>query len=393
MEQSNENFNETEKITTWGYASFFVTLTKSSFIGMSSYVIFSICNINAYIATILGGIIGIIPLLIFIFISKNSKNYNIIELNNELFGKVIGAFLNCILNITIIFMAILALYNVSEFIDINYMPDTNTNYLRILLLMPVVYAASKKSNVITKISTMVLIINLGIFIVSALGLVANCNVDNMFPILKDGIKPVIKASILYMIFSTFPVFLLLIIPKDQIGQKGKYSKVCIMFFGANLMITIVTLFTILILGEELIPLFRFPEYISLKSFKLFTIIERVENTLSLRFIFNVIMYLIISFHFLIQSFKTILKNNNTKIKVSKVSPYILAILVLVLSNIIFKNAIFTTEFIVKVVPYILIFGIFLPMMITFLGVVIKNIKEKVKCKSKSMYKTSSNNIY
>lgn len=185
MNNENTSNDESNKISTWGYSSFIVTLTKSGFLGMASYIMFSYSNINTYISAILGAIIGILPLLIFIFMMKHSENKDIIDLNTTIFGKFLGSILNIILNVTVLFMSIIALYNISQFVDIQYMPDTDTNYLRILILIPIVYASSKNITVISKISQIILGINFIIFILTVLGCMDACNIDNIFPIMKD----------------------------------------------------------------------------------------------------------------------------------------------------------------------------------------------------------------
>lgn len=370
--------DESNRITTWGFSSFIVTLTKSGFIGMASYIMFYYSNIDSYISAILGSIIGIIPLLIFVFLMKHSENKDILELNTSLFGKIFGNILNFILNLTILFMAIVALYNISQFTEIQYMPDTDTNYLKILILVPIVYAASKNITVISKISQIILIINFLIFVFTLLGFIGKCDITNIFPIMQDGAMPVLKSTLIYFIFSTFPIFMLTIIPQDKVMQeKHKTRKIFFMYGLGNLMLIVIILTTILILGGDLIPMFRYPEYIALKRFQLFGLIERVENTLSLQFVFNTIMYLIISFHFIIQSLKKILKNNQRE----NFFPYILAIIILIASNLIFKNTVESSNFIKNYIPYIISIGIFSPMIITFLGLIIKNLKNKLKAKS------------
>lgn len=377
MVNNNEKTSndESNRITTWGFSSFIVTLTKSGFVGMASYIIFSYSNIDTYLSAILGTLIGIIPLLIFIFIMKHSEDKDIVDLNNTIYGKIFGNILNIILNASVLFMAIMALYNISQFMDINYMPDTNTNYLRILILVPIVYAASKNITVISKISQIILAINFAIFILTILGCIGTCKVDNIFPIMKDGVLPVISSTIIYVIFTTFPIFLLTIIPQSSVMQeKYKSRKIFFMYFLGNFMLIAIIITTILILGEDLLPLFRYPEYTSLKRFELFKIIRRIENTLSLQFVFNSIMYLIVSFHFIIQSLKKIFKNTQRE----NLFPYILAVIVLIFSNLLFKNTVESTMFIKKYIPYIVSAGIFIPMILTFIGLLFKKIKYKTQ---------------
>lgn len=143
-----------------------------------------------------------------------------------------------------------------------------------------------------------------------------------------------------------------------------------MYILANIMLILILFTTILILGKDLIPLFRYPEYIALKRFELFTIIERLENTLSLQFIFNAAIYLILSFHFVVLSLKKVFKSNQKE----NLFPYIIGIIVFVLSNIMFKSSSQATEFIEKYIPYVLssIYGL---VIILFITLVIRKIKK------------------
>ena len=366
----NDN-DMSNKISTWGYSSFIITLTKSGFLGMGSYIMFKMSNIDTYIAAIIGFIIGFIPLLLFIFIVKNSENQDILDLNITIFGKKIGTILNIILNSLVFFMGAIILYSTSEFICIQYMPDTAINYIRILLLVPIVYAASKNINVIAKISQIIFIINLVIFILTVFGLFGSLDIENMFPILENGITSSIKSAIIYAIFATFPIFMLLIIPQSKVMQeKHMTRKIFFMYILSNIMLIIILFTTILILGKELIPLFRYPEYIALKRFELFTIIERLENTLSLQFIFNAAIYLILSFHFVVLSLKKVFKSNQKE----NLFPYIIGIIVFVLSNFMFKSSSQATEFIEKYIPYVLS-SIYVLVIILVIALVIRKIKK------------------
>lgn len=366
---------EKDKITLFGFTSFFVTLMSSGFLGMGSYIMFSITNIDSYISAIIGTFLGIIPLLIFSYIMKHSKNKDIIDLNMSLFGKVFGTIINIILNLVILVMSIVSLYNISQFVDIQYMPETESIYLKILILLPIAYAASKSIATITKISQIFLFTKLGFVIVTVIGLLKSIDINFIYPIMQNGIKEPIISSLMYVIFLTYPLFLLTIIPQNQvIKEKHQGKKILIMFFVANLLVIIRFFLVTTILGEDIIPMLRYPEYIILKKFRLFSLVERVENILALYFVFSNIMYQIVSFYFIITSIKKIkifrkIKNENTL-------PYVLASIILFAATIIFTNTVQAAYIIRNYVPYIIIFGIFIPVILTLIAIVIKNIKSK-----------------
>lgn len=363
IEQSN-------KISSFGLSSFFITLTSSGFLSMGSYIIFSLTNIDAYISAIIGTILGVIPFLIYIFIAKNSEDKDIIDLNISLFGKTIGITLNVILNVVIFFISVLSLYNISQFVDIQFMPETESIYLKILILLPIAYAASKSITSIAKISQIFMFIKLGFILITILGVLKSVNISFIYPIMKNGVIPPLIGSLVYMIFFTYPFFLLTIIPKNQvIEEKHSKRKMLLLFLISNLIILIRFFLVATILGEDIIPMLRYPEYIILKKFQLFSLIERVENILALYFIFNNIMYQIISFYFIIKSIKKIKIFN--KVKNDNGYPYILAALVLISATMIFKNTAQAAHLIKNYVPYIIVGGIFIPMLITFFALLLK----------------------
>lgn len=366
---------EKDKITLFGFTSFFITLMSSGFLGMGSYIIFSITNIDSYISAILGTFLGIIPLLLFSYIMKHSKNKDIIDLNMSLFGKAFGTIINIILNLVILIMSIVSLYNISQFVDIQYMPETESIYLKILILLPIAYAASKSIATITKISQIFLFTKFGFVIVTVIGLLKSIDINFIYPIMQNGIKEPVISALMYVIFLTYPLFLLTIIPQNQvIKEKHQGKKILIMFFVANLLVIIRFFLVTTILGKDIIPMLRYPEYIILKKFRLFSLVERVENILALYFVFSNIMYQIVSFYFIITSIKKIkifrkIKNENTL-------PYVLASIILFAATIIFTNTVQAAYIIRNYVPYIIVFGMFVPVILTLIAIVIKNIKSK-----------------
>lgn len=369
----NTQIDQSSKIQSLGYASFIYSISKSCFLGMASYLIFNMSNIDSYISAILGTIIGLIPLGIFLFTVNHSENKDVLALNTTLFGKPIGITLNIILTLTFFVIAIIMLYNVSEFATSQFLPDTNINYVRILILLPIIYASSKNINVIVKISQVIMFINLGFFIVSCFGLLSEWHLDNIFPIMKDGITPSLKSMIIYAIFSTFPMFLMTIIPQSVVQQdKHKNKKVIFVYLLFNFVIIMIIFNVIFVLGGELLPIYRYPEFTALKKFQLFEIIERVENTLSLQFVFTASMFLILSFHFILEAIKKFIKNE----KFIKVFPALLGIVVLIISNFTFKDSTQFKTFLERFLPWIIVIGVFVPMFITFLGTFFKNLKNK-----------------
>lgn len=369
-----EDYNDVEKKVSWfGYKSIIFNLLKALTLGMSTYLMFSISQVDTYIAALLGLFVGIIPFFMIMYISDNKNGEDIIDLNIRLFGKIFGNILNIILNIVFIFLSVLVLFNLSQFIGTQYIPDTSPVYIKLLILLAVMYTSSKGLSTIAKVNQFIAYTTLGLFLLSICGLISKVNISNILPICANGSMPIIKSTIIYAISSIAPLFLITIIPKKNIDG-NKYSKkgFLIFYIISSLIVVFIIFFTIAIQGINLINIYRFPEYVVLREFSLFTIIERVEKTLSLEFVFNVIMFMIFSFYFVIESIKKVMKNKKDKSYLS----WIIGIICLIITSNIFKNELALNVFISKYLMYILIIGIFIPIIITFIGVIIDNHSKK-----------------
>lgn len=371
----NTNTENMEKITWFGYQSFILCLVRALSITVGTYIMFTISQIDTHISTILGFIIALIPFCIFLTISKNKYELDIINLNVKLFGKVIGNILNIILNIVFLFLGTLLLYNISQYINIQYIPNTPSLYVKILIIMPVIYAATKSISTITRISQVVLFINLTLFVLSITGLIEEFNFSNLLPVFEQDISSIIYSALIFAVSISAPLFLMTIIPQNRVVKKKYSKKKMLVFFSISvLVLIIIVVTTILILGIDIINIYRYPVFMALRKFSMFTIIERVERFLSLQFIIDVIMYLILTFHFI-----TTTLNRSVKLKQHKnILEYAVGIVLLLITTYLFKDSVRTDKIVNDIYIYVLSFGILLPMFITCIGLVIDNIKGKLK---------------
>lgn len=367
--------NNTEKIYSTGFASLIANLISAAFFGIGTYKIFAECNNDAYIAAIIGIIVSILPLTMLIFINKNSKGLDIIDLNISLFGKFFGNILNIVLNVTYFFTTIVIFYNISEFLSIHYLPDTSIIYIQLILLVVITFASGKNMVVISKISQIIFIINMIFFLACQLGIFEEFNLERIYPVMQNGVNPVVKGSLMYFLLAAFPIFLVTIIPSYKLEyDKNSTKKISIFYFLAHLALLVIIFTTILTLGKELILIYRYPEYYGLKTFSLFKILERLENTLSLQFIFTMFIFIVMCFKFITISVGKIVKLKN----IDKIFPYVLSILLLILVNRFFENLNQSRNIALDSFDKIAGAGILIPMLITTVKILIDKQVEKSK---------------
>ncbi len=373
---TQEIVNDYDKVQSMGYSSFVYALMINPFLGMAIYNIFKIAKVDTWVSALVGGIIGIIPLLLILYIIKHSNGDNILDLNIRIFGKVFGNIMNVLINISVILFVSLILYNLSLFLNTQYIPDTSSLYIKILIIIPVIYGASKSISTLSRVSQIVLIINVILFLISLFGIAGDVNFNNLLPVMSDGILNPIVGAIQYVIFGVLPLFFLTIIPTKLVPNSEKITKkVSIMYIVVNVILFIIFFVTTAILGYEIISIYKYPEYMVLKRFSLFEIVERVENTLAIQFVFSMFVSITFGASFINTSLKRVFK----KVKSQQLFAYIVGIALIIISTVMFKNSDMATQFILNVAPYII--GITLSFFIitTFIGVFVK---EK-RCISKS----------
>lgn len=361
-----------DKISKWGMYSFVHNLTKSTTLGLGTYLMLNISRIDTYISIIFSALSSFMFFVIINYIMNNDEKTDIISLNIRNFGTVIGTIINTVLNFGFFFLACVSLYNLSQFMENEYIPDTVSIYAKILIILPVIYIADKNIKVISKVSQMISIIIIAIFFISCIGLIFSVKLDNIFPIMVDGVKPILKSSFIYTVFSFAPLLLLLIIPKKRYEDKNfNYKKMFLPYVITSILIAIIILMVIFVFGINLTLIYRYPEYVVLREVSLFTIIERVEKILSLHFLFSVILYLVLTIYFMLESIGKV----NKKIRNNKITKYLIGALMVVVANFMFKNSIEENFFIQNILTYVILFTIIVPVFISFIGELRYNFKK------------------
>ena len=116
-----------------------------------------------------------------------------------------------------------------------------------------------------------------------------------------------------------------------------------------------------ILGKYLLQAYQYPVYITLKRISLFNFIDRIENFLSFQWILSGITVIAMTIYSV---------SKNIKNKESKLINFIITILMIILSYLLFKNNTSFNEYLYTIYPYLLL-PIPIIYVIIFIGAVIQ----------------------
>lgn len=360
--------NETIKKTEFSILSAF--LMRCLFTGPVVYSILHIAKQDGWISMLLSMAFSFIPLLIYYLLLNHDSKLNIVGLCHKYLG-FLGKIIVIMLSIFILFEASIVLWNMVNFISSQYLYQTPLLVIIILFMISILYLCSKGLTTIGKSGIIMFIIEMILFFLAFFSLASKIKINELFPIFEFGAIPIIHAGSISISCNVLPLFVLLIIPKDNIENNKKmvasFLKIYILVF-ITLFLVIFTV--VAIFGIKLSTLYQYPEFHILKTINIGNFFQRVETLLSVQWIFDSVMAISLYMYFIkssiVQTFK--LKANDFIILL------VISILLVIITNNIFPNNTVADNFYMNVLP--ILNGIFFLVIPLLILIVVKFRKNK-----------------
>ncbi len=349
-----------KKINAFEYNTLIWFLIRATFIEITSEILLSIAHQDAWISILIALFIGTIPLFIYNHLKNKYPNLTIIGINKKLLGKF-GTFLNLIIIGGIFIFTVVSFWILLNFIDSQYLYKTNIIMIIFILLIPIVYAAIQNIHVLGKVSLIMFYIALIFIIIILAGLWNNVDINNLKPILNNSSSSILYGTFCFIGFNTLPIFMLSIIPKNQIN--GYKPKNTFLFYCLGVLSLLNVLFlTISIFGINLAELYNYPSFHLLKRVSLLDLIDRVESILSLEWFLALFIQIVIGLYFIKNSLSEIFQ---TKQKTNNIIITIVCFIIAILSIFIFNTKGSEISYFKNQLIYILYTVCFLIPLITF----------------------------
>ena len=337
-------------------------LIRNNFLGITSYNILHLSHQDGWIAMIAGTILGIFPLLLFLWIQNHFPNDTIFSLTKKIFGTVIGKFINFILLIGVFLTIVMTFFNLVGFISSQYLNRTPTLAIAIMFFIPITYILTKGISPIARTHIVLLYFGIILFFIACFGLYQEIDIDNIKPILEFGFSPILKGSVSFVAFNVLPLFVLSCIPKNAVFGNKHYNRNIIITYLLSCLSLLITLFCILsVFGPHLALLYQYPEFHLLKSISLGGFISRLEGIIALHWLFDLFSFIVIGLYFIMQYLK-----DDWKLPDKVYNPIMLILSVILIFAVehAFKNNTIANFITLHYSPYIMfIFFFFLPFII------------------------------
>ena len=275
-------------------------LSKASFFGIGYSRLFNISSNDTWISIILGTLIGIIIVYIISKFMDLKKGTSLKDFLNK------SIILKCLIIILCSYIFLEEIMVLTNFMTSFFLLKTPNICISIPILVVIIYILNKGLRPTLKTNEILFYISIFITIITFLTLLIYPNYDYLRPVFITSYSNILKSSLLYTTYSTIPLLLLTNLEND-----GK--SIIKMYLVSSLRILLLSIFILSIFGPALTKVYRFPEYIVLKRIKILSFIEKIESLLSIIYIFdNYILMLLSSY-----TINSLLGSN----KIAKVSFY------------------------------------------------------------------------
>lgn len=334
-------------------------ICHGSLLGATTNAMFIFSREDSWMVPILSSIIGFIPFYLSIHLMNKFPDQNIFEIIESQFGKIMGKIINIILIGFISSYAMIFFWNLTNFISSQHLYNTPQTFIAILFTIPITYLLSKGIQVILRSSTIIFFLSFIFFSITAVALIPQIQISNIFPIMADGIISPFKSLFAAIGYLVLPLFMITCIPKKSFEKHEHFSKNMILaYFLVQLTIILIVFCILSIFGIELTLLYQYPEFQILRRVSLGGFIERVESTLSIQWILDLLMMITFICYFIKVGISHIFQ-----LKEKKRNHWILntvIIIILLISLFIFPDNTSANSFLIKTYPiycYIILLGI------------------------------------
>ncbi len=282
--------------------------------------------------------------------------FDILEI---IFGKIISKFIQILFIWYAFHLGALVIRNFTEFIRIVAMPETPPFITNIFLGIVCILAIKDGIEVLGRVTTFILPILITIILFVVLLSTSDIQLSNLKPVLYDGFKPVLKGA-----FSTFsfPLAETVVFTMVYSSLKSKGSSYKVYYLGlliGSLLMVIVSVRNLLVLGPETASILYFPSYSAVSVVNIGEILQRIEVTVAVVFLFAGFTKVSICMY---AATNGIVKTFNLGDYRNMVAP--VGLLMVLLTRIIYENAMEMVEWAKYVYPYYAIpFQIILPIVI------------------------------
>lgn len=333
---------------------------------------------NAWLSILFASIVGT---LIFIFVHgsiiKNNCGLSLVKILEKHLGKKLGKIIAFLFVLYFMALSLLVFRHCYEMLIMYTLPGTPKFVINIVITLVTVYAVSKGIEIIARVGEIYFFSSLLAYISFIVFLLLSdvIEINNLFPILEDGISPVIKSSLPLIINFPFGEIVVFYSIFSYLNQSKSFLKVGVLaFISITIIIVLLNISNITTIGPYLIDNATYPTLKTIRLINVRDFIQRLDSLAVLIFLTSSLFKLYIFFYVINTSLRDIFNTKNYKVYIIPTT-----IIILIVSTFFttenYTQLIYATK---KILPYYisLPFEIIIPIILLIIILVKKYILNK-----------------
>lgn len=318
---------------------------------------------DAWITAIIGTALTFLVVALYIVIGRMFPAKTLVEIMETILGKWFGK----IISLSFAFISYIAaselLYYVGNFLTTQILHDTPIEIIHIVFACILIMGIRLGLETLARTAELFFPIFILLFVLLTVSVLLTPDLwklQNIQPMLNSGIKPMIRAVIIFLSVFSFPLIVLLMIFPISVKQPKAAEKPFFIAIGiAGVCLIILITLTILVLGPDSSARQMYPSYNLARMIKIGGFLQRLEAILAIMWFITIFFKMAIYFYAALISFVQTLN-----IKDYKPFTFPLGMIMVMISFISHPNVTHSAKFDYQIWPvYSFIYGIALPLLL------------------------------
>lgn len=257
----------------------------------------SVAKQDAWIACLVGLFMGITVLCLYNLLTKFYPQLNLVLMMETLFGKWLGKAVALLVVFTLFLTGPSpALYFTSNFVTTQIMPETPTQAINILFAVVIVMGVHLGIETIARSSELLILPFILLFISFVILILNQTQMENILPLMENGIKPIWPAATGFMSGVVLPHFCLLIFHSAAVNDTKQARKSLLLgTIIGGMAITLIVALGILVLGPDIIVNSMYSSYLLAQKINIGNFLQRIEVIMAIMWyttlFFRIVIYM------------------------------------------------------------------------------------------------------
>ncbi|WP_438347374.1 GerAB/ArcD/ProY family transporter [Paenibacillus sp. FA6] len=265
----------------------FVTIGDSILI--LPYISSSFAKQDTWISGIVGLLVGLLAVYIFSMLGNLYPKLTLIQSIQKILGKWFGTLIAALFLLYPLITVVAYTRELGDFITTEMMAETPTLAVQILFTCIVIFAVRLGLEVIARTGEIFLPCIILLFLLLVIFLSPQAKMENLLPILENGIKPILHGSLSFIAFPFLELFVFIMI-FPYINQVKPIRRGFLQgaLLGGIVLIILVVI-SILVLGADVTSRTIYPSYSLARRVSIGQFFERMEAMVALLWMLTIFM--------------------------------------------------------------------------------------------------------